>query len=245
MPHRGALGGHITAQRRKDRGDGSTDVAAQDEGAGEVECYPALAAHDKHDGECGCRRLDNHGENHAHKAEYQHRAHAQRGILPQVGKHLGIALKVGYVGTDHIQAHEKEREADEKLADVLCLALVHKQKHYSQGDDRQHKGRNAYFKTEEGDNPRSESSADIGAENHGHRLSQRHKAGVYKTYHHHRRGRRTLNQRRDGTSGEQTGEAVAGHCRENVAQAVAGGFLEPLAHHFHTVEEESYGAEET
>ena len=58
-----------------------------------------------------------------------------------------------------------------------------------------------------------------------HRLSEVHQAGIHKAYHHHRRGRGALDKGCDYKSGEESGEPVAGHSRQNVAQAVAGSFL--------------------
>ena len=78
--------------------------------------------------------------------------------------------------------------------------------------------------------------------NRGDALPERHKPSVDEAHEHHCRCRRRLNQCRDEQTGDKSCEMISGHRREDAAQTVAGGFLQTLTHHFHSVEEEADGS---
>lgn len=240
-----AARGDVAAERREDGGDGRADVGAEDEGAGEVECNPAFGAHNQRYGKSCRGRLDDHREQDADESEEKHGAHAHRGIVPQGLEYLGIALEVRNICADHVEAHEEEGEADDELAYALGFALVGEEQDHGEADERQDEERHIDLEAEYGDNPRGEGRADIGAENHGHRLAEGHEACVDEAYDHDGRGRGALDEGRDGASGEKTGEPVARHRRKNVSQTVAGGLLEAFTHHFHAVKEQTYGTKKT
>lgn len=243
VAHGGTLGSHIATHRRHERRDGGAYVGAEHQRARQVKTYPALAAHDERDGKRCRARLDDHGEQHAHKREYQHRAEAHRRVLLEKCKHLGIALQVRHISADEVETHKQERKSDEKLAYRLVAAALGKQQRYRQAYHRQYKRRDIDLESKQGYHPCGERGAHIGTHDYGHRLAQRHEAGVDKTYHHYRRGRRALYQGCDEDAGEHACEAVAGHGRKYVAETVARGFLQAFAHHFHTIEEQGYRAE--
>ena len=106
MAHRGTFCGHVAAERCKNRGNGGTDVRAEDKRACEVECNPAFGAHNQRNGECRSRRLDDHSDNEAHKGEDEYGAQAHCRVVFKHGEHFGIVLKVGHVCANHIEAHE-------------------------------------------------------------------------------------------------------------------------------------------
>ncbi len=149
------------------------------------------------------------------------------------------------MGAYHIETHEKQREAEQKLADALGAALVHEQKHYCKANERQNKSRYIHLEAEERYYPRGKSSTHISAHNDRHGLPEGHEACVDKTYDHHGRCRRTLNQRCYHYAGKKTRESVAGHCRQYIAEPVAGRLLQAFTHHLHAVEEQSHGTEQT
>ena len=54
----------------------------------------------------------------------------------------------------------------------------------------------------------------------------------------------TITVEADENTGEHTGEPVARHSRKDIPEAIACGFLQAFAHHFHTIKKKGYGPEE-
>jgi hypothetical protein len=189
MPHGGTLCCHITAHRGQNGRDGGTDVGAEHKRAGQVVANPALAAHNQCDGEGGRRRLYYHCQQQANQQEYQYGGDAHRGVMFQVGEHVGVALQVGHVGANHVQTHEQEAETYKEFTHALGLALVGQQQHYCHGNKRHHKSGDVDFESEQGYNPCCKGGTYVGTHYHCHRLSQGHQAGIHETYHHYSGGR--------------------------------------------------------
>ena len=78
-----------------------------------------------------------------------------------------------------------------------------------------------------------------------HGLLEAHKAGIHKTHHHHSGGTRTLDKGCNSDTCQHTGDTVLGHYAQNIAESVARNFLQPLAHHLHSIEEKTDGTKET
>ena len=244
MAHSRASGCEVTAQRGQDGGDGGTDVAAKYNGAGQRVGNPALGAHNQGHGKCGRRALHDHCQYDTYAEEYEYRAVAHIGIFGEEGEHFGILLQVWHEEAYHIQTHEQETEAYQELSHALVGAFLHKQ--HGDRQCHQHDGvvRYVYLEGKGGDNPCGDGSAHIGAENHGHGLGQTHEAGVHETHHHHGGGGGALYERGDDYTGKHAGDSVLGHEAQNVAQTVAGYFLESFAHYLHAIQKQTYGAEQ-
>ena len=169
--------------------------------------------------------MDDGSDYQAHQHEYQDGQHAHRGIVAENGKHLGIALQVGHIVANHVQAHKQQSKADKEFTYTLGFALIGEQQNDGEAYHGQHHSRYIDFEAEQGNNPRGERGADVGAHDDANRLRQRQQTRIHKTNDHHSRCRRTLDDCGDGTTGEQTGEAITSHRRQDITQTVAGGFL--------------------
>ena len=126
MPERRFLGGDVTTERRQNRGDGGTDIRAENYRTAHIEWYPPFATHDEHNGKCGCRRLDNHCDEHTGKHENQHRKEAFGGVVLKELENFGAWFKVGDIHADKLQAHKQKWESDEELTNRLVVALLAK-----------------------------------------------------------------------------------------------------------------------
>ena len=93
-------------------------------------------------------------------------------------------------------------------------------------------------KSEQGDDPRRDCRADVGAHHHGDGATQRQQAGAGKAYGHHRRRRRTLDDGGHPRTGQDAAQGLAGNLGEDVAQLGTGILLQTLAHQLHSEKED-------
>ena len=102
MPEGGFLCCGVTAEGGENWGDCGADVASEHHRAAHLKRYPALAAHNHHDGKRRCRRLDYHGDDDADKHENNHRRKAHIGVMGKEFERVGV--KLGHVLADELQA---------------------------------------------------------------------------------------------------------------------------------------------
>ena len=102
MPEGGFLCRGVTAEGGENWGDCGADVASEHHRAAHLKRYPALAAHNHHDGKRRCRRLDYHGDDDADKHEDHHRRKAHIGVMGKEFERVGV--KLGHVLADELQA---------------------------------------------------------------------------------------------------------------------------------------------
>ncbi len=127
VPHGSAFGCHISAHGGQDRGYGGAYVAAQHQGACQLEGYPAFAAHNQHDGKSGRRTLYDGCYHQSDGGEQQYAAEIRCGVVLKKRENLGIALEVRHIVAYHVQSHEQEAEAYEEFAEALGLAFIDEQ----------------------------------------------------------------------------------------------------------------------
>ena len=230
------------------RRDAGADVLAHDDGDGHAVGDGPGEGQGLQNAHGGRRGLDDPGEHRAH-------GHAQQGIAEgrqQVRE--ARQLRQGADGVlHHLHAGHQNGEANEDASHVPPpLALgPHDEQDARQGEERgevlrlQEIQKHALaLDAGEGQNPRRQRGAHVGAHDDADGLAQLHDAGVHQAHQHHRHRRGGLDGDGDARAQEQALHGVGGHALQKPLQPAAGHLLQALGHGGHAVEEEGQAAAE-
>ena len=241
----GTAGRRVGFQRHDVGSDGSTDVLAKHEHDALVDMEHSGEAERHRDGHDGCRRLH---------AECKHQTHEQeKEGVPEVGlaelleelvdggTRLGVVYQRGAGIPEGAQSEEEECHAEEEVA--YDAAVLHVCQYYAEEEGRinevvdvEHVG--------ERHNPGGDGGADMRAHNYADGLHESEQSGVDERHGHQRGGGGTLHGSGDEDTGKHAGEAVGGHCTEDMAQLWSDHLLQTITHGFHTKHEECQRAEQ-
>ena len=222
----------VDADGADEGGDAGADVLAHDDGNGHAVGDGAREGQGLQDAHRRGGGLNDAGEHRAYQ-------HAQQGI-PEGRQDLGELrhIRQGADGVFHqLHAVHQNGEAHQDAADVPPPLLLgaHDQDHARQGQQRgeilrlEHIDENApALNARQGENPRRQRGADVGAHDHTDGLADLHDAGVHQAHQHHRHGRGGLDGDGDARPQKKALEGIGGHALEQSLQLAAGHLLQAL-----------------
>ena len=153
-----------------------------------------------------------------------------------------------------LHAEHQHRKAQQDIPHVVVALLLGK--HAQENPDHRHQrgqrrgGQERYPATRplnaaQGDDPARDAGADQGAVNDADRLPQLHHAGVDKTDHHHRGGRRGLDHSGDSRAKQHTLQRCARQAIEYQLHLTAGHPFQSVAHQAHAEQKQGHTAQQT
>ena len=214
-------------------------------GRGYLEGYPALAGHHQCQGHCGAGGLEDDGQDGTDKYKNQNGEESPVGPPLDKCQDLRVGAQVRNGVLEVRKAQEKEGKAYDHLSYALALLGLEHHEYKSETYQRDGEHRDVCRESQQGYKPGGDSRSDIGTHYHAYGLGQAQQTRIDEADYHHGRGTRGLDDGCDEGSGQNTGEGVGRHGRKNGTQAVAGYFLEALAHQRHAVEKEAQGSQQS
>ena len=142
--------------------------------------------------------------------------------------------------TQKNQREKEESDTEEEVTDVTPFLTINQ--HDAQKEGREHHDGQVDIVAER-HNPSRERGADVGTHDDRDGLCQGEKTGVDERNRHHSGGRGTLHGAGNKCTREHTCEPIGGHRPENVSQLRSRHFLQSLAHHLHSVDEQRQRSE--
>ena len=218
-----------------------SDVLAHDERDTLEDRDRTGRAEDHGDGHQGRRTLHERGQQGANQQEQQH-GQVVRLETGEEADHGRIAgqVELGPGLLEHAEREEQERQAEQEVAEIAAFARLDE-------DDRDQKHRPDHVRNVErkagGHDPRAHGGSDVRAHDNGYRLAERQQGRVHERHCHNGGCSRRLYGHGHQRACSHAGEAVGRHLAQQVAQLRSRHFLQGLAHHLHTVDEQGYRAQ--
>ncbi len=206
---------HISGNRCQVGRYRSPYVFAQDHGRSHFKTDPSLGTHNQGNRHSSAGRLNHNGQQGTKEQKNQNGAVALLGKFGYKFKRFRIILKIGHGIFQVRKPHKQKSKTYNEFSNVFVIVFLGKQQRYNTDSNQGNREfRYVEIKSKDRNNPGCHGSTNIGSHNNAYGLHQTYQPRIDETNHHHRCGRRRLDNGRYQHSHQDSRVTVRSHSRK-------------------------------